>query len=154
MSGADQERDISAQVEHEHEHLQKALKALKAAAASDPGDDFAHWRLELIWQVRDFKNDLLKHFDLEEEGGFMRDVRRRVPNSEPQVQGLLDEHRQMEGTLDRVLTTLKGMQDRDEKMLSRLQNEIDEFVSTIMEHESTEQHLLQRSYYRDYGGPE
>ena len=155
MNPTDKKSDIPARVEQEHAHLRRALEELRASASSvAEGEDFAQWRLELMWQVRDFKNDLLKHFDLEEEGGFMRDVRRQVPNSDPQVNELLEEHREMELTMDRVLVTLKAMRERDDQELTRLQQEIDEFISTALEHETTEQHLLQRSYYRDYGGPE
>ena len=96
MNPADKSSDLSLQVEKEHEHLRRELEELQASSSTQAsGEQFAQWRLELIWQVRDFKNALLKHFDLEEEGGFMRDVRKMVPNSDPQVQELLAEHREM-----------------------------------------------------------
>lgn len=155
MSSHAKNSDIPARVERDHEHLRRALEKLQAfASAPASGDGFPQWRLELMWKVRDFKNDLLKHFDLEEEGGFMRDVRRLVPHSEPQVNDLLDEHRQMEFILDRILEILKAMRKRDDEELGRLQRKISTLASTTREHETTEQHLLQRSYYRDYGGTE
>ena len=42
----------------------------------------------------------------------------------------------------------------DEDKLDRLKNQVGELVTTINSHETTEQHLIQRTYYRDYGGPE
>ena len=155
MNPADKSSDLSVQVEKEHEHLRRELEELQASSSTQAsGEQFAQWRLELIWQVRDFKNALLKHFDLEEEGGFMRDVRKMVPNSDPQVQELLAEHREMEQALDRILGTLKEMSVGDEDKLDRLKNQVGELVTTINSHETTEQHLIQRTYYRDYGGPE
>lgn len=155
MNPADKKSDLSTRVEQEHEHLRRELEQLQSSSSAPAsGDDFSQWRLELIWQVRDFKNSLLKHFDLEEEGGFMRDVRKMVPNSDLQIKGLLAEHREMEEALDRILGTLKEMNERDEDKLDRLQNQVGELVTTINSHETTEQHLIQRTYYRDYGGPE
>ena len=155
MSPAEKRLEIPERVEQEHQNLRKALDALQSFSRVAPAsEEFAQWRLELIWRVRDFKNDLLKHFDLEEEGGFMRDVRRLVPNSNPQIKSLLEEHKEMERSMDQILASLKAMHERDEQALTRLQEKIEEFARTILDHETTEQHLLQRSYYRDYGGPE
>ena len=155
MNTKEQNTELSERVEQEHEHLRKELEELTSFSSASPsGDDFYRWRLELIWKVRDFKNDLLKHFDLEEEGGFMRDVRRIVPNSDPQVKKLLAEHREMEGVVDGILAQLKSMVEEDDGELGRLRLNIENLVSTILDHESTERHLIQRTYYRDYGGTE
>lgn len=155
MSPEGMKSDVPERVEQDHVRLRREMENLQTFTSSvAEGEDFAKWRLDLMWMVRDFKNNLLKHFDLEEEGGFMRDVRRMIPNSDAQVNDLLDEHRQMEFTLDRILEILKSLRERNDQELSRLQRKVSELASTIMEHESTEHHLLQRSYYRDYGGPE
>lgn len=155
MNPADKKSDLSTRVEQEHENLRRELEALQASSSAPAsGEEFGDWRLELIWQVRDFKNALMKHFDLEEEGGFMRDVHQMVPNSDLQVKELLAEHREMEEALDRILGTLKDMSERNEDKLGRLKDQVGGLVTTINSHEITEQHLIQRTYYRDYGGPE
>ena len=30
-------------------------------------DDFVLWKIEFVWQMREFKNNLYKHFDFEED---------------------------------------------------------------------------------------
>lgn len=70
-------------VEKERVLLNKAFREIKLTIMQKiTAEEFQHWRLEFLWQLRDFKNSLPKHFDLDEEGGFMRDILKVAPHTE------------------------------------------------------------------------
>jgi hemerythrin-like domain-containing protein len=115
--------------------------------------EFADWRLGFLWQMRDFKNKLLKHFDLEEEGGFMGDVVAAAPHSEGKVRQLRNEHAQIILTLDDILACLKNIKYTESERLKAIRENIDELVANLRQHEEDEHRLMQRTYYREYGGP-
>ncbi|MFQ5605310.1 MAG: hemerythrin domain-containing protein [bacterium] len=145
---------IAQQVEKDHDLLRQDIGDLKITFWEEVlPEDFSNWRLECIWQLRDFKNRLLKHFDLEEEGGFMQDVLNVAPQAERQVQQLKAEHEQISAQLDEVLAELKEMPEKDAKSLDTIRTKLNDIMNTIRKHENEEHKLLQKAYYREYGGP-
>ncbi len=146
--------EVALEVERDHKHLNKEMAELKTFLVRDEvPDDFAKWRLEFLWQMRDFKNRLLKHFDLEEEGGFMRDVVEAAPHCEHHVDQLRDEHENIDARIDEILKDLKQMAVMDVKKIRGIRTRIGEIMTALRDHESQEQRLIQKAYYREYGGP-
>jgi len=146
--------EIANQVEEEHKGINQDIGEIKLAVMKEVSpEDFANWRLEFIWQLRDFKNRLLRHFDLEEEGGFMKDVLSAAPESQPKVSELKAEHRQFSKSLEKIMHTLKAMHKKDSEKLEQTRIELDEIIATLQKHEEEEHRLLQRTYFREYGGP-
>ena len=148
------ELGVAHKVEEEHKGLSQQMGEIKMESVKEVSpEDFPNWRLELIWHLRDFKNRLLRHFDLEEEGGFMKDVLSTAPESQPKVSELKAEHRQFSRKLEEIMNALKGMHKKDSEKLDKVRNKLNEFIATLRKHEEEEHRLLQRTYFREYGEP-
>ncbi|MFQ5500660.1 MAG: hemerythrin domain-containing protein [Candidatus Zixiibacteriota bacterium] len=145
---------VVTQVEDEHILLKQEMGALSMFAMQEKmNSDFGEWRLQFVWQLRDFKNRLLKHFDLEEEGGFMRDVLKISPQSLRKVDDLKAEHEKIAADLDRLTATMRAMRERNSEVLQSVRSDLNEIIVALRKHESEENQLIQRAYYREYGGP-
>lgn len=146
--------DVALQVEKDHEGLNQDIGTLKMTIMMEiSAKDFPNWRLEFIWQLRDFKNRLLKHFDLEEEGGFMNEVLSIAPQTERKVKELKEEHEHIVIHLDEILMDLKGLLDKNTEKLDSIRNRMTEVIATLLQHEAAENQLMQTAYYQGYGGP-
>lgn len=144
--------EIAHEIEEEHQGLNQQMGVLKLASMQEVSpEDFANWRLEFIWQLRDFKNRLLRHFDLEEEGGFMKDVLKTAPESQSTVRKLKAEHKQLSIRLEEIMENLKAMHKKDSEKLAQIRIELNEILATLRKHEEEEHRLLQRTYFREYG---
>lgn len=145
--------DTAHKIEEGHKGLNQKMGGIKLASMKEvSSEDFANWRLEFIWQLRDFKNCLLRHFDLEEDGGFMKDVLSAAPESQPKVNVLKAEHRQFSKSLEKIMDTLKAMHKKDSEKLEQTRIELNEILATLLKHEEEEHRLLQRTYFREYDG--
>ena len=145
---------IAEQIEQEHACLKRDMGNIKNELSRDVIDeDFADWRLELIWRLRDFRNHLCKHFDLEEEGGFMTEITEEAPERVSQVNQLESEHGQILADLDGILTDLKHIELKDSSRLEDVRKRVTELISTLGSHEAAENELIQKVYYREYGYP-
>ena len=134
----------------EHRQLSRAIQELRALSrGSTPANALGTWRTEMEEKLRYFKTLLHGHFEHEEEGGFLRDVLREVPNSQRQVQTLKREHTEIEEALDQVLVDLGKLEDAGDT--ERINERIEAMTLQLVNHETTEQHLVQRAYYREYG---
>jgi hypothetical protein len=145
---------ILEQTRRDHELLNEELGKLKIIIWQEVSEkDFSDWRLDCLWQLRDFQNCLLKHFDLEEEGGFMADVLRRASHEERKLVELKAEHKQILALLEEILGSLKDVSAKDVAQLQHIRARANELIQILREHENEEHRLLQRTYYREYGGP-
>ena len=82
----------------------------------------------------------------------MRDVIKISPHSEHKVKHLKDEHNKMVTDLDTILMSLKNMNIKDTSGLAGVNEQISSLMDNLHSHEEEEHILLQRAYYRDYGG--
>lgn len=145
---------ILEQTQRDHEMLNEEMGKLKIIIWQEASDkDFSNWRLDCLWQLRDFRNCLLKHFDLEEEGGFMADVLRVAAHEARKINELKGEHDEMIDLLDEILNNFKELSDKDAARLESIRSQLNELIQMLREHENDENNLLQRTYYREYGGP-
>ncbi len=146
--------DTAHKIEVGHKGLNQQVGEIKLASTKEVSpENFAHWRLEFICQLRGFKKRLLRHFDLEEEGGFMQDVLSAAPESQPRVSVLKAEHRQFSKSLEKIMDSLKAMHKKDSEKLEQTRIDLNEILATLQKHEEEEHRLLQRTCFREYGGP-
>jgi len=150
---AEDKRSVAARVEKDHAHINEDISKIKTSMMKDVlPEEFSNWKLEFVWELRDFKNRLLKHFDLEEEGGFMHDVIEVAPREVRRVEKLKMDHEVIIADLDRLLVRLKNLEQKDVKRLKEIRSGLHELMSTLRQHETEEHVLLQRAYYREFGG--
>lgn len=146
------EKEIAAKIREEHERIKQDMKKINTLSSAHVSQEgYAKWRLDLIWLLRDFKNALQKHFDLEEEGGFMTDVVKIAPQNINAVQKLETEHETMNAMMEEILTSLKDQEEKDDLKLKALRQRIGEFFEVLESHEAAEGDLIESTYLQDEG---
>ncbi|MGA7303565.1 MAG: hemerythrin domain-containing protein [Rhodothermales bacterium] len=145
-------RSVASRIQEEHESLKSTMAAIRAELESGVSDaDFPDWKLGFIWRLRDFQSALLKHFDLEEDGGFMQDLVAISPGCAVRVDRLKQEH-------DEVIPRLNGLTDQLKVMPARHGGELDRVIAGVIDlfdmlecHEAAERELIQDVYFQDIG---
>lgn len=146
------EKEIAAKIREEHERIKQDMKKINTLTGAHVSQEgYAKWRLDLIWLLRDFKNALQKHFDLEEEGGFMTDVVKIAPQNINAVQKLETEHDTMNAMMEEILASLKDQEEKDDLKLEALRQRIGEFFEVLESHETAEGDLIESTYLQDEG---
>ena len=146
--------DISAKVIDEHNILKKNIDAISQKVEAEiPKDKYEEWRLEFMWQLRDFRNHCLKHFDFEELGGFMKEVLKDAPETKKVVEKLEKQHVRIIKELDEILEDLKSQEERNEENLLQLKNNVKDLIIRLKAHEKAENDLIQKVYSQEYGYP-
>ena len=146
--------EVAEKIAKDHESIRRYIGALNLSEMTEvDAKEFFDWKLEFIWQLCDFKNRLLKHFDLEEEGGFMEDIVKVAPHLSRKVSGLKVEHDQILMSLDEILFKLKRMKKKNDTELEQVQFELNDVITSLRDHENEENILMQQAYYREFGSP-
>ena len=148
---AEKRSTIANRIEEEHASLRELMKSVSESVNRDPSGDFGEWKLELIWTLRDFQNELVKHFDLEEDGGFMDDVIRRAPQESKKAEVLEMEHRDFLDELDAITDILKKMSKENQSDLPKVRERVHAVIEKLHEHEASERDLIYRVYFQDIG---
>ena len=146
--------EVAEKIAKDHESIRRYIGALNLSEMTEvDAKEFFDWKLEFIWQLRDFKNRLLKHFDLEEEGGFMEDIVKVAPHLSRKVSGLKVEHDQILMSLDEILFKLKRMKKKNDTEWEQVRFELNDVITSLRDHKNEENILMQQAYYREFGGP-
>jgi hypothetical protein len=93
--------------------------------------------------LREFRNNLLKHFDFEEDSGFFRRFPRSNSNARAFEKKIKIEHRQIIRELDKIMVRLKKVEDITDANLKSIECDIINLVLEIYRHEQTEVNLIQ-----------
>jgi len=151
---AEEKLNMSSKVLDEHNILRKNISTLSGKIEMEiPDEKYEEWRLEFMWQLRDFRNHCLKHFDFEELGGFMKDVLNDAPETKKVVNKLEEEHTKIIKELDSILDDLKILEKKDPDKLSNLKSDVKHLIIKLKAHEKAENDLIQKVYSQEYGYP-
>jgi len=112
---------------------------------------YINWKLELLWELRDFQTLLLKHFDLEEEGPYNAALIREAPHCAPRLDELEDQHHNLLTALSRIIADLKQADTIRKAGEAQVCSHIKELLGRVQRHEAAERDLLQDVYFQDYG---
>ncbi|RMG39349.1 MAG: hypothetical protein D6732_04285, partial [Methanobacteriota archaeon] len=108
-------KERAEKIREAHHHLKQEMANINQMICENVTEEnFEQWRLDLLWRLRDFLNHLQKHFDLEEEGGFMSDIVLIAPHQKRMVDKLADEHEKMVDDFTRIISKLKKLQEKDD----------------------------------------
>ncbi len=144
--------DITLRIEKEHEALKQMMGAiLEEMQRPVSGEAFDTWKLEFVWRLRDFRNQLLKHFELEEHGGFTEDMLRIKPENHSRLKELEAQHQEIINTLDRIVEALKALSCRDCDQFPEIRHQITTLLKQLEAHEAAERELIQSTYLQDFG---
>jgi len=148
----DQSKSMASRIEQEHADLREVIKEIEKEIQKDPSkEEFTSWKLDFMRRFRDFQNELTKHFDLEEEGGFMEDLVARAPHHARQVDELEHEHEDIAVGLGAIADALKGMNEHTMSGLPAVRQRIREVLEVLHRHEEAERDLIQKAYFQDIG---
>jgi hypothetical protein len=145
-------RSMASLIQEEHDSLKETMAAIRSDLESNARDaDFASWRLNFVWRLRDFQNALLKHFDLEEDGGFMEELVAVSPGCTARVALLKQEHENIIPRLNELTDELKEMKSRQPITLNRVAAGLIDLFEVLERHEAAERELIQDVYFQDIG---
>lgn len=144
--------DLAKQIQKEHEDLKKEMDSLQKEIKKDisPGK-FKEWRLDFLWKLRDFKNEMLKHFDLEELSEFPNDLLNIAPHYLKRFDEIKTDHQKIIIDIEEILRNLKSMNEKDLSSFKNIREKIINLISFIHTHEAAERELLEDTYLQDYG---
>ena len=138
----------------EHNILRENISTLSKKIEMDiPDEKYEEWRLEFMWQLRDFRNHCLKHFDFEELGGFMKDVLDDAPERKTIVNKLEQDHTALIKELDGILENLKTQEQKEAAKLDEIKSNVKHLIIRLKAHEKAENDLIQKVYSQEYGYP-
>jgi iron-sulfur cluster repair protein YtfE (RIC family) len=142
--------DLAKQIQQDHEEMKQEMGLLKKEIEKEVSpDQFSQWRMEFLWKLRDFKNDMLKHFDLEELSDFPTELRNLAPHYMSRFEDIKAEHKKIVIDLEEILQLLKDMNDLSS--FNKVRQKLNELLSFIHSHEAAERELLEDTYLQDYG---
>jgi hypothetical protein len=127
----------------EHERLKRMLCEIDHEFARlIPYGQFAAARVELAQRMHDLRNELLRHFSEEEDGGCLEEAITCCPSLGAQGSSILKEHALFRQMLDNLVE-----QARDVDVSSaRLQCNYQQFAEELRAHERAETRLLQMAF--------
>ena len=110
-------------------------------------EDFTLWKIEFIWQMREFKNELLKHFDFEEDSGFFDHFPKTQSNGRSYGKKMRTEHKQLMKDLDKILGRLKKIREIRKPELKNMEVDILHLIKEIGKHENREMGVIDSLYH-------
>lgn len=144
--------EISQKIEQEHQNLRADISLLEDEVNKHvEKEQLTSWKLDIMGRLRDFQNHLSKHFDLEEEGGFMDEISNIAPQHQDKIDQLENEHKQITHDLDAVIEDLKQLHQGDFGQLTGIRERILGIFTNLHTHEALERELMQDVYLQDTG---
>ena len=135
-------------IEEEHDTVDRSLQNLKIALKTwMEAEDFTLWKSEFIWQMRELKNNLLKHFDFEEDSGFFDHFPKPQSNGGTYGKRMRTEHKQLAKDLEKILNKLKKIRDIRNPELKRMEVDVLHLITEISKHEDREMGVIHSLYH-------
>jgi hypothetical protein len=129
--------------------LENIKIALKSWIESD---DLLIWKIEFVWQMREFMHTLFKHFDFEEDSGVFDHIVHPKSKSATYGRFIRSEHKQILKKVDKVLKKLKKNKEVKSTKLKTIESEILDLISDISKHEKKEIEIIHSIYNREGTG--
>jgi hypothetical protein len=135
-------------IEDEHDTVDRSLENIKIALKTwMESEDFTLWKIEFIWQMRELKNNLLKHFDFEEDSGFFDHFPKTAANGGSYGKKIRIEHKQLAKDLEKILNKLKKIHDIRSPGLKNMEVDILHLIREISKHEDREMGVINSLYH-------
>lgn len=138
----------------EQDHVR--LKAMMASISDDldrsvSPPEFSAWKSSFVLSLRDFQSQLLKRFDLEEDGGFIEEMKRLAPQWMYRIRGVEEDHERIRNRLRAIIADLKTCRSLSEYEKTACHGRILDLISHLHEHERTENDMIQTAHNQVYG---
>ena len=114
-------------------------------------DNFHDWKMKFLWRLRDYRFHLAKHIDMEEDGGYMRDIIEEAPEHEGHVNTLHLEHEKLVHQLDDLIDELKPLEHAEKSVLDGIEIHLKDLLKALDNHAANENKLIYDVHFQDYG---
>ena len=143
--------EVSRWMREEHLRVVEVVARMGEQVAEVPRVNVEGWLKELREDFERFRAHLLKHFSLEEEGGYLEAVRQVQPSLHEAVQGLMHQHREIGHLLTDIFHDVSQIQAdmplRIRDACCRIRN----VLEILQQHEDSENRLVSQVFTRDMG---
>lgn len=145
-----EESEIVENLQREHEQLLEAQKGLRKALKTYRDRPSRETGGELAASLSEFTAHLTRHFQYEEEGGFLQPLLEHDPSVAPRVRQLSDEHDRMRRDFQELAG---GLEDRlaQPDAARRLDAAMLSLLDRLHEHEMAENGLVLDVFWTDSG---
>ncbi len=143
--------DVRKRMHHEHRTLrvlQEDMLDRFETFCSEPGVQSHGAMVEVF---RDFRASLERHFDFEEEGGYLRAVTTRRPHHQDQVDALRAEHDTIRDIMARLSAELDADLTGDLPRCETFKNDFVELMRQFGRHEQAESELVMEVFWLEGG---
>ena len=145
-------KNLGQEILREHQLIRDALSELGGELErleAEPGP--VHHPGKLLGMLAMFRHHLRRHFELEEEGGFLVDRAEMNPGTRRVIHDLLEEHRVLRKRIGSLIQGLERVECGSACLPDAFVNELKKFIGDLHSHERTENELVQEMFYRDVG---
>lgn len=104
--------------------------------------EFPVWQFELVWRLRNLKNRLLRHFELEERNSFRGDILIRSPDNLKKIQLLKSDHGEISADLAMAVSELRKAETHESPHITSAAQKMEELFQFIRTHEAIEMELI------------
>jgi len=144
-------REIAQWMREEHAAVEELADKIGARVAAIPRVGLAAWISETAAHLEAFYRHLCRHFELEQEGGYLEAVTDRSPALSPDVDRLRHEHDEIDRILTAIHRDLVAATEQDriitEDCCCRLQN----LLRYLRDHEEREDLMMISAFTNDLG---
>ena len=135
----------------EHRELHAAIEQIRRLLDSGlSGADVGQRAVNAAHAVLNLRDQLQRHFDQEEGGGYLEEAVTRLPQIAPQATILQRQHHEF---LDLANAMLAAAETGDSatSVLLKLKTDFESFAKRLEAHEAAENKLLERAFNEDPG---
>lgn len=124
-------------MDHEHRQFNQHLAEIRKLFLQ--GDTNQSVNATLAIRLKQFNDELTKHFREEEDGGCLEEAACRCPSLTHEVSVIERQHRELKSQLAAIIAAV-------EQAYSAASNDFEKFTQALEEHENLETQVLQRGF--------
>jgi hemerythrin-like domain-containing protein len=144
-------REIAQWMREEHAVVEELADQIGARIAAVPRAGLGPWIAETAAHLGDFHVHLRRHFDLEQEGGYLEAVIDRSPALTPDVDRLRHEHDEIDRLLTSIHQDLTAATDQDRIIVEDCCCRVQNLLRYLRDHEEREDLMVVSAFNSDLG---
>jgi len=143
--------DLRRRMHHEHRTLRVLQEDLLDRFESFCEERSSERHRDFVGVFEDFRASLQRHFEFEEEGGYMQQVLDRRPHHKTKVDMLQREHREIRVVLDRLESELATDLTDDLPRCDDFKKDFVDLMTRFGRHEQAERELVMEVFWLEGG---
>lgn len=138
----------------EHEKIHKLTDELRDRVTASSRGDRASWIADLRTRIGEYATRMCKHMDLEEEGGYLAQVRELRPTLSEAVEIIKNEHEELKVILEGLKTAVHELAPTDNLLVRDCCKRVEHLLTWLDRHEEHETHIIMYAFTQDIGTPD